>query len=306
MCADLVSPQERIRGRHETLSRYGIAAEPFPGYVNPVLDHHELDVVLLTFVLAGEGHHVMDGIDHLITGPSFAITRTGEKHGLITGDRPLDVVNVYLDVDDHPLPSLRPPLDLALATLIPLGASTASRIRLPQVSLDDVDDTRALLRMIVAETNRPHDGTGEAMDALKKLILVTCARLIADRGFIPDTASLGRAHSAIETVRVYLDRNYVDTHTLESLASMAHLERTYFSRMFARYTGSTVTDYVAQLRVQYAMTQLRGGDRPISDIAVSSGFRDLSHFGRVFRKHSGTTPREYRRRHSLSTVRPVV
>lgn len=65
MCADLVTSgpdnMARIRGRLTTLEHFGIAAEPFPSYVNPQLDLHGVDVVLLTFVLSGEGRHVSGG-----------------------------------------------------------------------------------------------------------------------------------------------------------------------------------------------------------------------------------------------------
>src|SRR5215217_1182364 len=85
-----------MRERLPALTQFGIAAEPYPGYVNPVLGLHGLDVVLLTFVLRGEGQHVMGDVSYSVNGPSVGITRTGEKHSLVTGESGLDVVNVYL------------------------------------------------------------------------------------------------------------------------------------------------------------------------------------------------------------------
>ncbi len=306
MSADLAVPVidsrdhiARQRGRLTTLAQFGIAAEPFPDYVNPVLDLHGLDVVLLTFVLAGEGHHVMGDTEYPVNRPSFGITRTGEQHTLLTGEGSMDVVNVYLDVEAHPLPSLAPPLDVVLAALVPFSASVSQRpIRLAQVALDDIDEVTPVLQQLVAETMSPRAGTGDALDALRKLLLTACARAIIAGGFITEEAPRGASAGSIENVRNYLERTYVERHTLDELAAMAHLERTYFSRMFAAHTGLPVTEYIARLRIRYAIAQLQGSDRPVSEIAATSGFRDLSHFGRTFRRYTGTSPHAYRLSHA--------
>jgi AraC-like DNA-binding protein len=285
-----------IRERLPALTQFGIAAEPFPGYVNPVLGLHGLDVVLLTFVLRGEGKHVMGDVSYTVSGPSVGITRTGEKHSLVTGESGLDVVNVYLDPEYHPLPILSPPLDVALAALIPFSTAIVQRpTRLAQISLDNLDVIEPLLRLLVAETAAPGPGTGDALDGLRKLLLIACARTILEHGLLPEDAGSNATAAPIEAVRAYLERTYLQRHTLNSLAAMAHLEPTYFSRRFSALTGIPVTEYLARLRIRYAITQLNGTDRPVTEIAESSGFRDLSHFGRTFRRYTGTTPREYRR-----------
>ena len=278
------------------LELYGIASEPFPGYVNPVLGLHGVDVVLLTFVLAGEGRHVIGDVEYRVTAPSVGITRTGEKHDLVTGRSTLDVVNVYLDPDLHALPALAPPLDVALAALIPFSTSVVERpARLAQVAFDDLAEISALLQMLVAETSATRPGAGGALDALRTLLLTACARAVLERGLLPDQRVLAPAETAIEEVRRHLERTYLERHTLTSLAARAHLDPAYFSRRFARLTGVPVTEYLARLRRRYAITQLQASDRPIAQIAEASGFHDLSHFGRTFRRYTGTTPRAFRR-----------
>ncbi|WP_394769483.1 helix-turn-helix domain-containing protein [Lacisediminihabitans sp.] len=300
MCADLAESGHdntaRVRGRLATLERFGIAAEPFPSYVNPVLALHGVDVVLLTFVLSGECSEVIGDIEYSMAAPSVGITRTGVKHSLVTGDRPPDVVNVYLDVEYHPLPTLAPPLDVALSALIPFSTAVGSRrARLSQVKLKSLDEVGPLLRMLVTETDNPRDGTGDALDGLRKLLLTACARAILESGLVSAEHEVGSVQSSIQRVRSHLELTYVEHHTLDSLAAMAHLEKTYFSRMFTVHTGLPVTEYLARLRVRYAITQLQGTDRPIAEVAIASGFRDLSHFGRTFRRYTGTTPGSYRR-----------
>lgn len=283
-----------IRGRHETLEGFGVAAERFPSFVNVRFEPHELDVVLITVVLGGTGHHVIDGVEHIIPGPSFSITRLGESHVLMTDEIGLDVVNVYLDTDARSLPRIGAPLDVALAALLP-WSPTAPRVTLPQVALTDARRMRSVLDLLVGETEHPGPGSGDALDALLRILLVECARAMMEHGFLSETGDR-RAHPAIERVRAYLDRTYLEHHSLDELATLAHLERTYLSRLFTETMGQTVTDYLTRLRVGYAMAQLSNTDLRIAQIAVASGFRDLSHFGRTFLRHAGMTPREYRRR----------
>ncbi|GAA4709082.1 hypothetical protein APR04_001116 [Promicromonospora umidemergens] len=116
-------PARRLREHFPSLRHAGVAAERYPRFVNPELDPHHLDVVLLTFVLSGEGQHLMGDTTHKIVSPSVAVTVTGQKHSLLTDENGLNVVNVFIDPDLHPLPDLQPPLDEALAAFIPLPSA---------------------------------------------------------------------------------------------------------------------------------------------------------------------------------------
>jgi len=282
----------RIRGRFETLERFGIAAERFADYVEHSSRMHGLDVVLLTIVLAGTGRHLLGDTEYAIPGPSFAVTRVGERHLLVTDGAALEVVNVYLDVDAHVIPPLAPPLDRALGALIPFNGATPTR--LPQVQLDEVAAIRAMLELLVRETEAPGPGSTDAVPALRMLLLVECARALARHGFLRSSTPSSRTESAVDTVRDHLDRTFTEHHTLAELAGIAHLERTYLSRSFRARTGRTITRYLTDLRIDYARVLLRTTDQTIGNIAETSGFVDVSAFGRQFRRAAGVSPRAYR------------
>jgi len=52
-------------------------------------------------------------------------------------------------------------------------------------------------------------------------------------------------------------------------------------------------------RLDRAKQMLISGARPLTEIAVESGFADHAHFSRVFRKHVGTTPSKWKKSHSV-------
>jgi AraC family transcriptional regulator len=108
----------------------------------------------------------------------------------------------------------------------------------------------------------------------------------------------------------WLDRalEYVQAHfrgifTLAQMAEAAEVHPVHLARGFRRQQGMTVGDYVRSLRIDWACRELVATDRPIVDIAVDAGFCDHSHMTRVFRRHTGLTPSEFRAQRPL-TVKP--
>lgn len=66
-------------------------------------------------------------------------------------------------------------------------------------------------------------------------------------------------------------------------------------RAFREYTGETVVGYLTGVRMETAKRMLASSNLTVLDIAGRLGYSSLSHFNRLFRKHAGMTPREYRR-----------
>lgn len=91
-----------------------------------------------------------------------------------------------------------------------------------------------------------------------------------------------------------LHEEFCESVTLESLAEEAGVHVTHLARAFRKAHGCTVGEYVRRLRLESASRELRNGSKPISQIALETGFHDAPHFCRVFRRAYGVSPREYR------------
>jgi AraC family transcriptional regulator, dual regulator of chb operon len=81
-------------------------------------------------------------------------------------------------------------------------------------------------------------------------------------------------------------------------------ERTpeHLSRSFKKYYNESPTDYITNLRLNYAANLLSNSDEDITNIAMDCGFENLSHFYHLFRKKFDTSPKEFRLRHQKSII----
>ena len=92
----------------------------------------------------------------------------------------------------------------------------------------------------------------------------------------------------------YLNKNYMDDMTLDSLAAYAGFSRYTLSRMFRQHTGYTFTQCLSKRRVDMAMELLASTRLPVTQVALQCGFNSIATFNRVFREIRGCTPTQYR------------
>ena len=82
--------------------------------------------------------------------------------------------------------------------------------------------------------------------------------------------------------------------SLKALAAMQRINPSYLSTLFKKETGRTVTDYVNQRRVRYAIQLLTSTKLQIQTIAQHCGIPDVNYFTKVFKKYVGKTPGQFR------------
>ncbi len=90
----------------------------------------------------------------------------------------------------------------------------------------------------------------------------------------------------------YLNNNFYQPIKVEELATLANLSYRRYTEQFKRSTGKTVTQYLAEVRVEYAK-RIMLETEDIVYAALESGFGDLAHFYRVFKKATGSTPKRF-------------
>jgi AraC family transcriptional regulator len=96
-------------------------------------------------------------------------------------------------------------------------------------------------------------------------------------------------------VKERMHEQFRDNLRMSELADHAGVHPVHMARVFRAQEGRTPGDYLQRLRVRAACHLLRDRDYPLAIIAAECGFADQSHFTRVFRKFTETTPAQFRR-----------
>jgi len=104
---------------------------------------------------------------------------------------------------------------------------------------------------------------------------------------------VGQASQFERIARVAAERCR-DPISVNDIAENVSLHPKYMMRLFRQVSGMTVLEYLAQQRVCHAQRLLATTDLKIIDVAMESGFGSACRFYKVFWKHCGATPRQYR------------
>lgn len=98
----------------------------------------------------------------------------------------------------------------------------------------------------------------------------------------------------LEQVTELLHTRFADNVGLSELASAVGVHPAHLARVFRRFKGCTVGEYVRGLRIEYAARRISNTSGSLADIAAAAGFSDQSHFTRTFKQHTGMLPTEFR------------
>ncbi len=91
----------------------------------------------------------------------------------------------------------------------------------------------------------------------------------------------------------YVEENYKTVDGVDEISEKFYLNRDHITRVFKKYTGMTIHDYISTVRLTHSKNCLRHG-MGVTDTAFSCGFNSTSYFIRVFSRECGMTPAKYR------------
>ena len=93
---------------------------------------------------------------------------------------------------------------------------------------------------------------------------------------------------------VWLEHHYMQDVSLDQAAEAMGMSSFYFSRFFRTSYNQTFLEYLTAYRIDRAVELLQQTDIPVREIAVRVGYTDANYFTKVFKRHLGVTPTEYR------------
>jgi AraC-like DNA-binding protein len=258
-------------------------------HVNPqdsVFDmHYEVEIGIVRS--GGMVRHYLDFDSELGPGDVW-LCGMWEPHGFHIRECPCEVA--VMVASPEYLGSLGPP---TVDWLAPFTAEPHSR---PTVG----EDTRAYILGAGARIRRLEDSAGPSRDAWLQLLFPELLLRITEDWSRPTglPKSQPHIHSRLRPALqlVFGEQRLV---TESEAAGACGMSRNIFCNHFRTFTGISFSRFALRHRLRSAAGLIATSDMPLKAIAADWGFTDVSHLHRVFEKHYGCSPAQYRKRAAI-------
>lgn len=142
--------------------------------------------------------------------------------------------------------------------------------------------------------NKPY-----AAAEVKELLLSIFILIFNGAGTRPEECIMPKGkisrYVKVKEIIYYIMEHYCEVYGLEDIAGIFFLDKSYLSRIFKEVTNFTVNEFINCQRIDHARTLLMDDLLTMEEISKQLGYERLSYFDRVFKKHEGISPLQYRK-----------
>lgn len=270
---------------------FQIEEVPLSSSYNADEPFHWHDYYEITLVLEGSGCYYVNGQSFLVGPGDLFIFNNAELHGWQVFQQEMRVLVLifYADLvagggNLAEMEYLRPFIDRSNSFKNRIGRSERYAA-----------DIAAMMKQIREEWDEQAPGYRLMIKADVLRILTMLVRHYHNDTRAPGNhanrhKALQRLHAAFE----YIDASFCGKVTLKEAADRVYMSPNYFSHYFHTATGLSFSDYVTARRMRKARQLLTTTSRSIYEIAIECGFPNSSNFYRLYKKHTGESPRRSR------------
>ena len=281
--------EERIHGTKEfPFSCYHL--HDMPAFFQiPVHWHPEVEII---YVRSGSFNVIIEGEEYEAAGGSVFFVNPGELHFMGSTIPGVDYHTLLF-----PLEFISFQTDDLLETEFFLPLRNHELLLHHNLSHEkSCPDIISLIREILSVRQLPNTLSGHFR---LRILLLSLIQKIASCGTINPMGSK-RNDPMQREILTYLQYNYTEPLRLETLAEQFHLSEKYLSRYFKQHFHLTLTQYLMHLRLTHACHLLESTSLPVTEVALQSGFSNVSHFIRSFHASFRMSPLQYRKKRDQS------
>ncbi len=246
--------------------------------------YHYHDYCEITYVKKGRGEYLVGGRDYEVTPGDLIIFNNVEPHGWQVLDKQMEVLVITFAPQLVSNPG-NVFFDDYLKPFITRGSSFQNRI-------DGNDPNAGVIREIMLEIQTEYE---KADIGYKNMIQADILRILTYliRHYqTQDDVRLEqkRQIKRLEPALFYIHSHFTETIRLEDVAALTYMSPNYFCAYFKKAIGKTFMEYVTLLRLKRVkqIHQMTGGS--LAEIALESGFSNVSNFYRMYKKYMGELP----------------
>jgi len=156
----------------------------------------------------------------------------------------------------------------------------------------DVGFITTLFEAINREMRRQEQHWGESVRLLVESLFLQLSRQLSPPGVTPaDQAWVEK----FRNLRMEVHERMHEPWSLAAMARLVNLSRSHFANLYTKLLGVSPMEDLIHARLGRARVLLTNAGMSVADAAEQSGFGSVCHFSRLFRKHVGCAPRDYRR-----------
>jgi two-component system response regulator YesN len=131
------------------------------------------------------------------------------------------------------------------------------------------------------------------LETLEDMKAVIINYLVAVSRYISEKRNK-KSRNIIEQIKEIIHKKYNENITISDIAKEVYLSTTYLCMVFKQETGDTVNEYITEVRIEKAKELLKNPQNKLYDICYSIGYIEPGYFSKIFKKHTGLSPTEYR------------
>ncbi|CAC9972392.1 AraC family transcriptional regulator [Flavobacterium panici] len=153
----------------------------------------------------------------------------------------------------------------------------------------------SLIESIIQELNNQQIYHQKIIEQIVNTIITIVARNIALK--LPKNIKETTGEMVLEILH-YIQENIYNPKQLkaERVSEHFNISLNYLGKYFKKQTGETLQEYIANYKLRLIEARLLNSDMRINEIADELNFSDESHLNKVFRKHKGMNPSEFRKK----------
>lgn len=149
------------------------------------------------------------------------------------------------------------------------------------------------ISFLISILDRECDSNSEFKDKCVKNLFETILMMFM-RHIHPLPHNVSVSAMPMRKAILYMHMHFRENPSLKTTAKLTAFSENYFSEQFHKQTGLTYTEYLTRLKLAYARRLLEQSRLTSTDICFECGFSSLSNFLKIFKKHMGLSPQEYR------------
>ena len=111
---------------------------------------------------------------------------------------------------------------------------------------------------------------------------------------VKNTQAGKKSREYVEKTILYMEKHYMDDISLEQTAEISGISSFYLSRLLKQELNQTFVGILTDIRMANALRMLFGGKHSVKEIAIQSGYNNITYFYKVFKKYTGTSVGEIR------------